>query len=264
MISIKTEEEIKIMRLGGKKLAEIMDFLGELVEPGAQAEDFEKEAEKLIKQANGRCNFKGQDGFPSCLCFSVNDEIVHGVPQNKVLKSGDMVSLDLGIYFPLNVFAKEIDPKLYPNIKDGFHTDMARTYFVGEVAPDAQRLVRVAKKALKRGIKKSKPGVTFGDIGETIQRYIESQSFEIVWDLCGHGIGKDLHEDPEIPNYGQRHTGEKLKPGMVFCLEPMITLGSGKIKKRGMAYVSADGSQAAHFEDMIAITKDGCIVLTEN
>lgn len=265
MIPIKTDEEIRIMRLGGKKLAEIVNFLGEFIKPGVQAEDIEKEAERLIRQAKGICNFKGHDGFPSCLCFSVNDEIVHGVPKNKVLESGDVVSLDLGIFFPLSVFIKDkIDSKQYPNLKNGFHTDMARTYFVGEVDPEVQRLVRVAKKALKRGIKKSKPGVTFGDIGETIQRYIESQDFGIVRDLCGHGIGKELHEDPEIPNYGQRHAGEKLKPGMVFCLEPMITLGSGKIKKRGLAYVSMDGSKAAHFEDMVAITKNGVIVLTEN
>ncbi|HOS87984.1 MAG TPA: type I methionyl aminopeptidase [Candidatus Pacearchaeota archaeon] len=262
-ISIKTEEEIKVMRLGGKKLTDIIDFLGSLVKPGVSAEEFEATAEKLIREAKGRCNFKGEDGFPSCLCFSVNEEIVHGVPQNKILQVGDVVSLDLGIFFPLNVFLKDIDLKKYPNLKEGFHTDMARTYFVGETDPEIQRLVRVTKKALKRGIKKCKPGVTFGDIGETIQRYIESQGFEIVYELCGHGIGKELHEKPDIPNYGQRHTGEKLKPGMVFCLEPMLTLGSGKIKKRGMTYVSADGSPAAHFEDMVAITKTGAIVLTD-
>jgi methionyl aminopeptidase len=264
MISIKTIQEIQVMRLGGQKLAEVMDLLGAMVAPGIRAEEFEAMAEKLIRQSGGKCNFKGQDGFPSCLCFSVNNEIVHAEPKNKILKNGDVVSLDLGIFFPLNVFLKEkIDPKQYPNIRDGFHTDMARTYIVGEADLEVQRLVRVTKKALKRGIKKVKPGVTFGDIGETIQRYIESQNFGIVRDLCGHGIGKNLHEDPEIPNYGERHAGEKLKQGMVFCLEPMLTMGSGKIKRKGNAFVSEDNSLAAHFEDMIAVTKDGATVLTE-
>jgi methionyl aminopeptidase len=265
MISIKTEEEIKVMRQGGKILADILDVLGQMIVSGTTGEDVEREAEKLIRQANGKCNFKGQDGFPSCLCFSVNDEIVHGEPKGKVLNNGDIVSLDLGIFFSLNVFlGNEIDYKKYPNLKNGFHTDMARTYLVGEVDPEIQRLVKATKKALKRGIKKAKPGITFGDIGETIERYITSQSFGIVRDLCGHGIGKELHEDPEIPNYGARHSGEKLKPGMVFCIEPMLTMGSGKIKKKGFAYVAEDGLRAAHFEDMIAITKNGAIVLTEN
>lgn len=264
MISIKTEQEIKIMRQGGKVLANIMDILGQMAIPGARSEDIEHEAERLIGQTNGKCNFKGQDGFPSCLCFSVNEEIVHGEPKNKILKEGDIVSLDLGIFFSLDTFVKEPNFKDYPNLKNGFHTDMARTYLVGEVDPEIQRLVRATKKALKRGIKKVKPGVTFGDIGETIERYIVSQGFGIVRDLCGHGIGKELHEDPEVPNYGARHSGEKLKPGMVFCIEPMFTMGSGKIKKKGFAYVTEDESRAAHFEDMVAVTKNGVIVLTDN
>ncbi|MFA5368412.1 MAG: type I methionyl aminopeptidase [Candidatus Paceibacterota bacterium] len=263
MISIKTLEEIRVMRLGGKILAEAMDLLGDMAIPGAKSEDFEKTAEKIVKESGGKCSFKGQDGFPSCLCFSVNEEIVHGTPVGKILKEGDIVSLDFGIFFPLSVFIKEIDQKKYPNLKNGFHTDMARTYLVGEVDPETQRLVRATKKSLKRGIKKVKPGITFGDIGETIQRYADSQSFGIIRDLCGHGIGKDLHEDPEILNYGKRHTGEKLKEGMVFCLEPMLTNGSIKIKKRGSAFVTEDGSLSAHFEDMMAVTRDGVIVLTE-
>jgi methionyl aminopeptidase len=264
MISIKTLEEIKVMKKGGSVLAQIINFLGQMAVPGTRGEDIESQAEKLIKQSGGKCSFKGQDGFPSCLCFSVNQEIVHGLPQGKVLKQGDIVSLDLGIFFPLEVFLKEkIDLTKYPNLKNGFHTDMARTFLVGEVDPEVQRLVRAAKKALKRGIKKSKPGITFGDLGETIGRYIESQNFGIVRELCGHGIGKDLHEDPDILNYGFRHSGQKIKPGMVFCLEPMLTMGSEKIKKKGFSFVTEDGSFSAHFEDMVAITENGSIVLTE-
>jgi methionyl aminopeptidase len=263
MISIKTSEEVRVMRLGGKILAEAMEILGNMAVPGAKGEDFEKMAEKIVKESGGKCSFKGQDGFPSCLCFSINDEIVHGTPGGKILKEGDIVSIDFGIFFPLSKFVKEIDNKKYPNLRNGFHTDMARTYLVGEVNPEIQRLVRATKKSLKRGIKKVKPGVTFGDIGETIQRYVESQSFGIVRDLCGHGIGRELHEDPEICNYGKRHTGEKLKEGMVFCLEPMLTNGGIKIKRRGSSFVTEDGSIAAHFEDMMAVTRDGVIVLTE-
>lgn len=267
MITIKTPEEISVMEAGGKILARIIDELALMVKPGAAAENFEREAERLIQKTQGKCSFKGQDGFPSCLCFSVNEEIVHGLPKGKKLKDGDVVSLDLGIFFNLETLIKgKIDQKKYPNLKNGFHTDMAKTYLVGEVDSELQRLVRVTKKALKRGIKKCKPGVTFGDIGETIERYISGQGFGIVRDLCGHGIGKELHEDPEIPNYGARHSGAKLKEGMVFCLEPMFTSGSGKIKrgKDGFSFVSEDGSVAAHFEHMVAVTKDGARVLTEN
>ncbi|MFA5178352.1 MAG: type I methionyl aminopeptidase [Candidatus Paceibacterota bacterium] len=264
MIPIKTLEEIEIMKKGGFVLARIMEALGQMAIPQARGEDLENQAEKLIQKAGGRCSFKGQDGFPSCLCFSVNQEIVHGLPKEKILKQGDIVSLDLGIFFPLEVFLKgKIELTKYPNLKNGFHTDMARTFLVGEVDPEVQRLVRATKKALKRGIKKAKPGITFGDLGETIGRYIESQNFGTVRELCGHGIGKDLHEDPDILNYGYRHSGEKIKQGMVFCLEPMLTMGSEKIKKKGFSFVTEDGSLSAHFEDMVAITKDGAIVLTE-
>lgn len=265
MISIKTKEEIEVMRAGGKILKEIMDELEKEVNIGIKGEYLEKKAQSLISKAGGKCSFKNQDGFPSCLCFSINEEIVHGLP-NKTVKDGDILSLDLGIFFPLNKFiSNKIDEKKYPNLKNGFHTDMARTFLIGEVDLEIQRLVRVTKKALKRGIKKARPGITFGDIGETIERYVTKQNFNIVRELCGHGIGAKLHEEPDVLNFGERHTRETLKEGMVFCIEPMISIGDHRIKKGkdGFSYLTKDNSICAHFEHTIAITKQGSIVLTE-
>ncbi|MCK4781967.1 type I methionyl aminopeptidase [Candidatus Parcubacteria bacterium] len=247
MITIKSEEEIKIMAQGGRILAEIMKELQKMVEPGITTKEINMAAESHIFKCGVKPAFKGYDGFPAALCASVNQVIVHGAPNAYELKNGDIFSLDLGIKYK------------------GYYADMAVTVPVGGVEPEILRLIQVTRKALKRGIKKMRPGVTIGDIGNTIQRHIESQGFGIVRDLCGHGIGKKLHEDPQIPNYGQRHKGEKVKEGMVFCLEPMVTVGSWQIKKSkdGFGWETRDGSLSAHFEHMIAVTKDGSKVLTK-
>lgn len=247
MISIKNPEEIKIMREGGRILAKIMGELEKMVKPGITTQELNRAAEALVLSAGGKCSFLGYQGYPACLCTSINEEIVHAVPSVRVLKEGDIISLDLGILY------------------QGFHTDMAVTVPVGKASPDISRLIRVTKKALKRGIKKVGPGNTFGDLSNTIQRYIEDQGFSVVKDLCGHGIGRELHEDPEILNYGTRHSGEEIKPGMVFCLEPMVAVGTGEIKKSkdGQAYVTADGALSAHFEHTLVATKNGCHILTE-
>ena len=247
MIKIKSPEEIKIMAEGGKILASIMKELEKKVRPGITTKELDRFAESLILKSGGKCSFKGYQDFPACLCTSINEEIVHAVPSNRVLKEGDIISLDLGILYK------------------GFHTDMAITIPVGKIDPEVQRLMRVTKKALKRGIKKVRPGNTFGDIGNTIQRYVESQGFNVVRELCGHGIGKEIHEDPKILNYGKRHTGPEIKEGMTFCLEPMVTIGDWKLKKskNGHGYETADGSLSAHFEHTIAVTKKGCQILTE-
>lgn len=265
MISIKTKEEIEVMRQGGIILRDIMNELEKEVKEGLEGNYLEKKVQGLIAKAGGKCSFKNQDGFPSCLCFSINEEIVHGLP-NKTVKNGDILSLDLGIYFPLSKFVSgKIDCTKYPNLKEGFHTDMARTFLIGEVDLEIQRLVKVTKKSLKRGIKKIRPGITFGDLGETIERYVIKQGFDVVRELCGHGIGKDLHEAPDVLNFGERHTKETIKEGMVFCIEPMVSMGDSRIKKGkdGFSYITKDGSLSAHFEHMIAVTKDGSIVLTE-
>jgi len=254
VITIKSKEEIEIMREGGKILAKIMKELEKAVRPGITTKELDRLAEGLVLNYGGKCSFKGYRGssgepaepFPACLCTSINEEIVHAAPSNRALKEGDIISLDLGI-----------------QVK-GFHTDMAVTLPVGKVSHEAQRLIRVTKKALKRGIKKVRPGNTVGDIGNTIQRYVESQGFNVVRDLCGHGIGRELHEDPQILNYGKRHKGEELKEGMVICLEPMVTVGDFKIKKSqdGLGYQTQDDSLSAHSEHTVAVTKDGCRVLT--
>jgi len=254
MITIKTPEEIEIMAEGGKILAKIIKELEEKAKPGITTKELDRLAESLILKSGGKCSFKGYkstDGetvrpYPFCLCTSINEEIVHCIPSDRILKEGDIISLDLGIFYR------------------GFHTDMAITVPVGKISPEAQRLIRITKKALKRGIKKAKMGNTFGDIGNTIQRHVEEQGFNVVRELCGHGIGKELHEDPKILNYGKRHTGEEIKEDMVFCLEPMVTMGDWHMKKSKdtYGYETTDGSLCAHFEHTIAVTKDGAKILT--
>lgn len=246
MINIKSKEEIKIMIEGGKILAGIMKELEKIVNPGVTTKELDKAAEGLVFKYGAKCSFKNYEGFPACLCTSINEEVVHGIPSERKLKSGDIISLDLGILYK------------------GFHNDMAITVPVGEINPEARRLIRITKKALKRGIKKIKIGNTFGDIGYVIQKYVESQGFNVVRNLCGHGIGKNIHEDPQILNYGKKGEGLEIKEGMVFCLEPMVTMGGWQIQKSkdGYGFITIDGSLSAHFEHTIAVLKDGAKVLT--
>lgn len=246
MISIKSPTEIAIMIEGGKTLAKIMKELEKKVEPGITTKELDRVAETLIFKSGGTPSFKGHEGFPATLCTSINEELVHVVPSQRKLKEGDILSLDLGMKYK------------------GFHSDMALTLPVGKVSPEAQRLIRITKKALKRGIKKARPGNTFGDIGNTIQRYVESQGFNVVRDLCGHGIGRELHEEPKILNYGERRTGPEIKEGMTFCLEPMVTVGDWKLKKSkdGYGFETQDGSLSCHFEHMMVVTKNGAKILT--
>jgi len=253
MIPLKTKEEILIMKEGGQKLAKILKTLKENAKPGIKTKDLEELAQKLILKERALCSFKGYKDpestslpYPACLCTSVNEELVHVPPSSRILKEGDILKLDLGIFWK------------------GFHLDAAITVAVGKVSFEAQRLIRVTKKALKLAIKKARPGNTFGDISNTIQRYVESQGFNVIRELCGHGIGRELHEEPQILNYGKRKTGEKIKEGMVFCIEPMVAMGDWHLVKTkdGFGYKTKDNSLTAHFEHTIAITKRGAIVLT--
>ena len=234
------------MKEGGRILAAIMEELKKQVKPGVTTRYLDKVAEDLVLKYRAKPSFRGYQGFPANLCTSVNQELVHCLPSDRKLKEGDIISLDFGILFK------------------GFHTDMAITVPVGEVSPEVLRLIRVTKKALKRGIKKAKPGNTFGDIGNTIQRYVEGQGYNVVRDLCGHGIGKNLHEDPQIPNYGRRKSGPKIKVGMTFCIEPMVIVGDWHLKKAkdGYGYQTRDNSLCCHFEHTIAVTENDCQVLT--
>jgi len=246
MIPIKSKEEIEIMREGGNILAIIIQALEKRVEPGIATIQLDRLAESLIFKYNGKPSFKGHQGYPAALCVSINKEIVHAVPSQRIVKGGDVISLDLGFFYK------------------GFHTDMAVTLAVGNVSSEARRLLRATKKALKRGIKKARLGNTFGDISNTIQRYTEDQGFSVVRDLCGHGIGRELHEEPKILNYGKRHSGAEIKEGMCFCIEPMLTLGGWEIKKSedGFGYETRDNSLSCHFEHTMVVTKQGCQILT--
>ncbi|MDD2696832.1 MAG: type I methionyl aminopeptidase [Candidatus Pacebacteria bacterium] len=258
MISIKTPEEIQTMAEGGKILAGIMEELKGKVQPGIKTLELDRLAESLILKSGGTCSFKGYGGFPACLCTSINEEIVHAVPSGRMVKEGDILSLDLGLFYK------------------GFHSDMALTVPVGKISPDVKRLVEVTEKALEIGIEKVKPGNRIGDIGRIIQKYVEREGFNVVRELCGHGIGREIHEDPEILNCVSfdkatvdkvRFTGDgnvEIKEGMVLCLEPMVTVGDWHIKetKDGFGYKTKDDSLSCHFEHTLAVTKNGAKILT--
>lgn len=245
-IPLKTQQEIETMREGGSILARVIKELEAHVRPGVQTKELDRAAEALILRSGAKPAFKGYGGFPSSLCVSVNNEIVHGIPSERVLQEGDIVSLDLGL------------------IWKGLYLDAARTVPVGTASAEAMHLIRSAKKALRLALKKTRSGSTFGDIGNTIQRFVESQGLSVVKELCGHGIGRALHEDPQIPNFGDRHTGPVLQEGMVFCIEPIIAAGDWQTTrtKEGV-YCTRDGALSAHFEDTVVVVKNGCEVLTK-
>lgn len=247
MITIKNQEEIKIMREGGRILAAIFDVVRGKVQPGVTTKYLDELADKLIKEHNVLPSFKGYRGFPAVICASLNNEIVHGVPSDRILKEGDILSLDCGILYR------------------GFHIDKAVTLPVGSISQEAQKLINITRIALDIGMESAKAGNRLGDIGYAIQKYVEEQGFNVVRDLAGHGIGKNLHEDPLVLNYGKPGTGPKLKTGMTLALEPMVTEGDWHIVqgKDGFAFETKDGKLSAHFEDTIAVTEDSATVLTK-
>lgn len=263
MIKIKTSQEIGIMREGGRILAKIMEKLMTEVRPGITTQYLDGLAESLILSAGGECSFKGYgvDGsiYPSCLCTSVNEEIVHAIPSDRILKEGDIISLDIGMKYK------------------GFHSDMAKTVSVGIVNPEVEKLLAVTKRALQVGIEKVKPKNKIGDISRAIQKYVEGQGFGVVRELCGHGIGRDMHEDPEILNSVSfdKTTVDKvpysgagkieIEEGMILCIEPMVTVGDWHIKKSkdGFGLETKDKSLSCHFEHSVAVTNGGNLVLTE-
>lgn len=247
MTSLKSSKEIEIMRGGGKRLAEILKKLQKSVKAGIATQKLEELARELILKYRAEPSFLNFEGYPAVLCTSINEEIVHVLPSKRELKEGDILSLDLGIYWR------------------GYHADMAITIPIGKISSEKKRLIRVTKKALKIGIEKAKIGNTIGDIGNTTQRYVESQGLNVVRELCGHGIGKRLHEEPKILNFGKKGQGEKIKEGMVFCIEPMVSIGTCQIEKSkdGYGYKTKDNSLSCHFEHEVAITKRGPLILTK-
>lgn len=246
-IDLKTQEEIATMRLGGKIASRILDELKNRVREGVTTLELDKMAEKMIFTAGAKPSFKGYHNYPNSICVSVNEAVVHGIPKNRVLKNGDIVSLDIGIYYK------------------GFHTDMAYTYAVGNVSKEAQKLIDVTQKSLDAGIKLCKAGRFLGDVQAAIQNAIEKEGFAVIRVLAGHGVGRKLQELPSIPNYGKVGTGVKLQEGMTLALEPMVSAGDWRVKilEDGWTVVTRDHSLSAHFEHTVAITQNGPQILTK-
>ena len=246
-VMIKTSQEIEKMRRAGGVVRELLEAVRPYVQAGASTMDLEAVAAAKIEVLGVKAAFKGYRGYPCVLCTSVNSEVVHGIPSSKkVLRDGDIVSIDTGV------------------VIDGFYGDSAMTVGVGTLAPRAKMLLRVTEASLASGIEAVQSGATLGDIGAAVQEVVEAEGFSVVREFVGHGIGARLHEDPQVPNYGQRGRGMKLRPGMVFCIEPMVNVGKAEVEtlSDGWTAVTADGSLSAHFEHTVAVTAEGVAVLT--
>ena len=246
-IAIKTPQEIEKMRRSGAILRQVHQAVEQTVKPGATTMDMERVAEAKIRELGAKPAFKGYNDYPACLCTSVNNEVIHGIPSAKrVLQEGDIVSVDCGV------------------ILDGYYSDAAVTYPVGRISAQTRKLLDVTEASLEQAIQEVQVGSTLGDVGAAVQEMCEAEGFGVVRDFVGHGIGKSMHEDPQVPNYGKRGKGTKLKAGMVLAIEPMINAGGAEVKvlKDGWTAVTVDGSMSAHFEHTVAVTKDGPLVLT--
>lgn len=246
-ITIKSEKEIEYMREAGRILAIIHEELAQFVRPGITTLDIDKKCRELIKSFNCIPSFLNYEGFPASLCVSVNDEVVHGIPDNEhVLRDGDIVSLDAGVIYK------------------GYHSDAARTIAVGEISKEASQLIEVTKQSFFEGIKYAKQGHHLHEISEAIQNYVESFGYSVVRDLVGHGIGRNLHEEPQIPNFKQKRRGPKLEAGMTLAIEPMVNIGRYDVLwlDNDWTVVTADGTLSAHYENTILITDGEPEILT--
>lgn len=246
-ISIKNEHELELMRKAGQILAKVHEELGRELREGMSTKDIDRLGEEMIRSYGCVPNFLHYNGYPASICVSVNDEVVHGIPtEERIIQSGDIVSLDAGLIY------------------QGYHSDAARTHAVGEVSDEARKLIAVTKQSFFEGIKYAKPGNHLVDIARGIQTFAEGNGFSVVRDLVGHGIGTSLHEDPEIPNFVRRRRGAKLQKGMTLAIEPMINAGVEDVwwLEDDWTVVTIDGRLSAHYENTIAITEDGCEILT--
>ena len=246
MITIKSKREIELLTVAGNIVYNTHKYLLPYIKEGITTNELNKLAEDFIISQDATPSFKGYEGFPTALCISINSEVVHGFPSERVLKKGDIVSIDIGACYK------------------GYHGDSAWTYKVGNVSKEVERLLEHTEKSLYIGLEQIKPGNRIGDISYAISEYAKKHKLGVVKELCGHGVGTDVHEDPEVPNYGIPNTGPRLKEGMVLAVEPMLTLGSPRIFVHDNDWTvdTVDGSPSAHFEHTVVVTADGYKILT--
>lgn len=247
MISVKNSEQIKLMKEAGRITGEALLLAGEAVKPGVTTKHLDTIIRRHIESCGAKPSFLGYAGFPGSACISINDQVIHGIPGSRVIEEGDIVKIDVGAYYK------------------GFHGDSANTFPVGKVSDEANKLIEVTKESFWRGIAEAKPGNRIGDIGFAVQSYVESFGFSVVRRYVGHGVGEELHEAPDVPNFGTRGRGVRLCAGMTIAVEPMVNIGGPDVNelKDKWTVVTADGSLSAHYEHTIAITDNGVIVLTK-
>ncbi len=246
MIIIKSPREIEQIRKSSKILIETFRLVDSLIETGIETKKIDKEVERFIRSNGAKPAFKGYRGFPASACISIDEQVVHGIPDKRKLISGQIVGIDIGVEY------------------NNYFSDAAKTYVIGEIPASTRKLIDTTKEALNRGIQQAKVGNRLSDISHAIQKCVEAAGFSVVRDLVGHGVGKDLHEDPQIPNFGKPNRGPRLKQGMVLAIEPMVNMGGYKVRfeKDKWTVKTADGLPSAHFEHTIAITNNGVDILT--
>ena len=246
MITIKSPREVELLRIAGNVVYKTHQYLKPFVKEGITTEELNRLGEEYILSQGCTLSFKGYEGFPAGICMSVNSEVVHGFPSKRKLKNGDILTMDIGACWK------------------GYHGDSGWTYAVGDISDDAKYIMEHTEKALYVGLEQVKPGNRIGDISHAIEEYAKEHNLGVVKELCGHGVGTDVHEDPEVPNYGEAGTGPKLREGMVIAIEPMLTMGSPKVflHENNWTVETQDGSLAGHYEHTIVVTKDGYEILT--
>ncbi|MBQ3068395.1 MAG: type I methionyl aminopeptidase [Clostridia bacterium] len=247
MISIRSRRELEAMKDACRISAQALQLAGSLIRPGITTAELDHEIRRFIESTGAKPSFLGYGGFPGTACISVNDEVIHGIPGTRMIREGDIVSVDVGAYY------------------NGYHGDNAATFGAGAISPEAQALLDATRESLYEGINAAQPGNRVGDIGAAVQAYVEARGYSVVRQYVGHGVGTDLHEDPNVPNFGTPGRGPRLMPGMTIAIEPMINQGTADVRtlKDKWTVVTADGKLSAHFEHTIAVTTSGPVILTK-
>ncbi len=244
MIYVKTPQEIEKMRKSCKIVKDMLNLLEEKIHPGMTTRELDRIAYEYIIACGAKPNFLGYGGFPGTICVSIDEQVVHGFPSSRVIEEGEIVSIDTGC------------------VLDGYHADAARSFYCGEISPEKKKLIDVTRECFFKGIATINEGSTLGDIGAAIQQHAEDNGFSVVRDMVGHGIGRSLHEDPQVPNYGKKGVGMRLRRGMTLAIEPMVNMGTHKVIMEGWKCVTADGLPSAHYENTVALTENGVEILT--